>query len=183
MDEAIKDGVSDGGISDDVMPVLDGELSNNDGGTAVVAIFEDLEEICTLLMGQSSETPVIDDDEVGLREGGEESWVATIALGDGQLFEESWESEVQDGEVLSASLLTEGAREVGFTSAGGAGEDDVVMCLDPMAGEQGYDLGLIQAAGVSEVDIFNSSMHGELRLPETVGESRVLTFNVLAFNQ
>ena len=41
--EAIENGIGDGGIADDLVPVLDGELAGYDGRAAAVAILHDLQ--------------------------------------------------------------------------------------------------------------------------------------------
>lgn len=46
--EPIQDGVCDGLIVDQFVPVLDGELAGHDGGGASVAVVEDLQEIAPL---------------------------------------------------------------------------------------------------------------------------------------
>ena len=51
MDEPIQDGVGDGRIGDQFVPVLDGELAGHDGGGASMPVVEDLQEI-TLLVGR-----------------------------------------------------------------------------------------------------------------------------------
>lgn len=48
MDEAIKDGVGEGGVPDSLVPVLDRQLAGDDGGAAAVAVFEDFEQVAPL---------------------------------------------------------------------------------------------------------------------------------------
>ena len=48
VDEAVEDGVAEGGIANDVMPVLDGELAGDEGCAAAVAVFKDVEEVTAL---------------------------------------------------------------------------------------------------------------------------------------
>ncbi|MGY3387575.1 hypothetical protein ACVWW6_000166 [Bradyrhizobium sp. USDA 3311] len=47
VDEAIEHGVGVGGISNEQMPLVHGELAGDDGGTVTVAIFEDFQEVMT----------------------------------------------------------------------------------------------------------------------------------------
>ena len=49
VEEAVEDGVSEGGVADDIVPVLDGELGREDGAAAGVAIVEDFEQIVAVL--------------------------------------------------------------------------------------------------------------------------------------
>lgn len=48
VDEAVQDGVSQGGIADGLMPVLDWKLAGDDGRAAAMAIFEDFQQIASL---------------------------------------------------------------------------------------------------------------------------------------
>ncbi len=67
VDEAIEDGVGDGGIGDDLVPVLDWHLAGDDGRSALVGIVDDFEEIATLLAGERGEAPVVEDEEIDSR--------------------------------------------------------------------------------------------------------------------
>ena len=46
--EPIEDGVPEGGLADEVVPVLEWELAGDTGGAAAVTIFEDFEEVASL---------------------------------------------------------------------------------------------------------------------------------------
>ena len=43
--EPIKDGIAEGGVADDIVPVLDGELTGDEGCSTRVAVLEDFEEV------------------------------------------------------------------------------------------------------------------------------------------
>jgi hypothetical protein len=45
MNEAVQDGVAEGGITYDVVPMFDGNLTGDDGRGATVAIVKDLEKV------------------------------------------------------------------------------------------------------------------------------------------
>lgn len=45
VDDAIEDGVGIGGIVDNLMPAVDGDLAGDDGRSAAISFFEYLEEI------------------------------------------------------------------------------------------------------------------------------------------
>ena len=50
VEKAVEDGVSEGGVADDIVPVLDGDLGGEDGPTAGVAVVEDFEQIVAALV-------------------------------------------------------------------------------------------------------------------------------------
>ena len=51
MNQAVEDGVGDGGIADALMPVSDGELTGQDGRTGATAVFDHLQEIPSFRVG------------------------------------------------------------------------------------------------------------------------------------
>jgi hypothetical protein len=52
VDEAVEDGVGEGGIADDVAPLIDGDLARDEGGSPPVPILEDLEQVDPLRLGE-----------------------------------------------------------------------------------------------------------------------------------
>ncbi len=51
MNQAVEDGVGDGGIADVLMPVFDGKLTGQDGRTGAVAVFDHFQEVSSLRVG------------------------------------------------------------------------------------------------------------------------------------
>jgi hypothetical protein len=47
--QPVEDGVGQGGIADEVVPLLDRQLAGDDGGALAVAVLEDLEQVAPLL--------------------------------------------------------------------------------------------------------------------------------------
>jgi hypothetical protein len=47
VDDAIEDGIGIGGIADQLVPFVDGDLAGDDRRSAAVAFFENLEEVVT----------------------------------------------------------------------------------------------------------------------------------------
>ena len=79
VDEAVEDGVGDGRIADDLVPVIDGQLAGHDGRAAAVPIVDDLEEIAALLGRQRREAPVVEDQQLDAGQGLEQPGVAAVA--------------------------------------------------------------------------------------------------------
>ena len=61
VDEPIQDGVGDGRIGDQFVPVLDGQLAGHDGGRASMPVVENLQEIALLLGRERRQAPVVED--------------------------------------------------------------------------------------------------------------------------
>ena len=49
VEDAVEDGVSEGGVAADIVPVLDGELGTEDGAVPGVKVVEDFEKIVATL--------------------------------------------------------------------------------------------------------------------------------------
>ena len=49
VEETVEDSVAEGGVSDDIVPVFDGNLAGQQGAAPVVAVAEDVEQIVAAL--------------------------------------------------------------------------------------------------------------------------------------
>ena len=68
VDEAVEHGVGIGGISNEQMPLVHGELAGDDRGTMTVAIFEDFQEVVTGTGVERLKPPVIEDQQIDTAE-------------------------------------------------------------------------------------------------------------------
>jgi hypothetical protein len=118
VDEAVEDGVGDGGVGDDLVPMLDRHLTGDDGRSALVAIIDDFEEITTLVAGERGEAPIIEDEQVDPREHLEEPRIASVAAGERQSLEQPWQPMVEDGTIVAACLVAERAGDPTLADAG-----------------------------------------------------------------
>ena len=88
VDEAVEDGVGDGGIVEPGMPVVDGQLAGDDGGFAG-AVVDDFQEVVARGLVERGHGPVVEDEHVDaceLRQGAAE---AAVGVGDAQHFGEA----------------------------------------------------------------------------------------------
>ena len=69
------------------MPLVDGHLAGDDGGSAAVAIFKDLQEVVAFGRIEGRETPVIEDEELHATDGLAAA-IATVASGEGERLEQ-----------------------------------------------------------------------------------------------
>ena len=54
VDETVENGVSDGGVGDDLVPVIDGHLAGDDDGTTLMPVVHDLEQIAALVASRAA---------------------------------------------------------------------------------------------------------------------------------
>jgi len=67
VDEAVENGVSDGGVGDDLVLVIDGHLAGDDSGTMLMPIVNDLKEIAALVGGQRGQSSIVENEELDPR--------------------------------------------------------------------------------------------------------------------
>jgi len=114
MDQAIEDGVGQGGIADVVMPVFDGQLAGDEGGGAAVTIFDDLQQVSAVAVIHGSKSQVIDDEDLDLGQFDEKLSVAAVGPCEGHLLEEPGVSaQVESAISFQAGLVCQGAGEEG----------------------------------------------------------------------
>ena len=64
VDDAIEHGVSVGGIADQLVPFVDGDLAGDDGRSAPAAFFKYLEQIVTSGGIEWLEPPIVEDEQL-----------------------------------------------------------------------------------------------------------------------
>ena len=69
VNEAIQDGVAEGWVADNVVPMFDGDLAGDDGGGATVAIIEDLQQVAPFGRTENRKAPVVEDQELNPADG------------------------------------------------------------------------------------------------------------------
>ena len=94
VDQAIQDGIGQGGIPDLGVPFIHRELRGHEGGTEAVTIFEEFQEVPALFVGQGGYSPVIQGDQVGFGQGGQKLGITPIPFGDLEVLEETGETEI-----------------------------------------------------------------------------------------
>ena len=156
VDEAVQDGVSQGGISNGFMPVLNRELARDDGRTTAVAIFEDFQQIASLRWGEDGQTPVIEDQHVQFGDGFEHAGVTPVSSGQGEGLEEARDAVVDDAASVTAGFVTEGTGDPTFAEAGLAGDQQVLMPKGPPPVDQMRHDGAVEATRCAQVEILDA---------------------------
>ena len=183
VEESVEDGVSEGGVADDIVPVLDGELGGEDGAAAGVAVVEDFEQIVAALARQGGEAPVVEDEEPGLGQPLNELGIRTVPAGEGELVEEAGDAEVAGRDAEAARLVAESAGQVGLAGPGRPGDQHGLAVLDPLSGGEAEDEGAVEAAGRLEVEVFDRRVEVELGESLEAQVAALGSFGPLAFEE
>src|SRR5215831_4313560 len=109
------------------MPVRDWQLAGHQRGPAVMAIFDNLQQVPTMFSTEESQAPVTQNEQVRLGQGRQHFPIASISFGDSQFWEESGETEVERGQAFATGLVPQCTAEPGFANARWASDPDVVM--------------------------------------------------------
>jgi hypothetical protein len=88
VDDAIEDGVGIGGLADQLVPLVDGDLAGDDRRSAAVAFFENLEQVMTSGGIERLEPPVVEDKQLHAAECALDAGIATIAAGEREIGEQ-----------------------------------------------------------------------------------------------
>jgi hypothetical protein len=137
VDETIEDGIGKRGVTaDDFVPLLDRNLARDQNRRALMAVFEDFEKIALLGFRELRKTPVVENQELDARQGLEKPGMASIATGQRQCLEQSWNALVENAFAIPARLVAESASNPAFPDAGRSRDQKSFGPVDPVAGHQ-----------------------------------------------
>ena len=154
--EPVEDGVGQCRVVHCLVPVSHRQLACGHGRTASVSVIQQLEQVLLLGCRQLRQPPIVQYKDVDASHLLEQLQIATVAVCNGQVFEQAWQPVVADREAFEASLVGECARHVAFADAGRAGNDDVLMTSDPVATGQGQHESPVKAAPGAIVQILHT---------------------------
>ena len=87
MNEAVQDGVAEGWVADNVVPMFNRDLAGDDGRGATVAIIEDLKKVTPFGRTENRKAPVVEDQELNPADGFEHAAIAAVAASKGKCLE------------------------------------------------------------------------------------------------
>jgi antirestriction protein ArdC len=180
MDQAVEDGVGQGGMAQGLVPVRHRQLTGDHGRAGLIAVIEQVQQVAPPFVVEQSQAPVVEDEHLDLGEGGHEFEVAPVDPGAGQFVEQARQALIQGGVAVPAGGIGQGARQIGFAHAARTGDEYVLMGADPIAGEQPPHCGAVQAARVAVVDVLGHGGLLEAGLPQSVANLPVLPLGDLA---
>ena len=146
VNEAIEDGVGVGGIADDLMPGGDGKLRGDDRRSAPIALFENFEQVVTGAGVERFEPEVVENEQIGATKGFDEARMAAVATREREVFAELGPAMIDDGAIVAAGLLADGASQPAFADAGRADEGEIVVGVDPLTLGELLEQGAVEPA-------------------------------------
>lgn len=146
VDEAIEDGVGEGGVLELAVPEFDGELAGDEDAAALLPVFEEFEEQRLMAGAHGHEAEVVEDDQIDAREGFEPVADASLGLQGGEFFTEARQSEIAHRFLLIDDGFGECAGEITLADSGWADEEHVLVLLEPVEGDELLPAGFAEAA-------------------------------------
>jgi hypothetical protein len=105
VEQPVGDGVSDRGVAEVVVPLVDRNLAGHQRGTHAVTILDDLQQIATVLVAQRREPPIIQNQQIQPSQPSQQTHERAVGAGHGELVDQARRSAIEDAVALAASLL------------------------------------------------------------------------------
>ena len=107
VNEAIEHSVGIGGIGNDFMPTVHGQLGSDDGRMTTISLFEDFKQIVTSGGVERLQPPIIEDQKISAAQRAYDARVTTIAARQSELLEELWNAMIDYGSIIAAGFVPE----------------------------------------------------------------------------
>lgn len=181
--EAVADRVRDCRVAQGFVPSFRRQLRRDDGGAAVIAVFQHFEQVAALGVFHWREKKVVEDQYVDLRKTRECRAVGAGGARDGELFSEPRHASKKCAESLATSCLRKRRRQIAFANAGRPEQDHVLMCFHPLARAQLSQLRLVDAATWLTRDVFDRGTYSQTRLTHATREPAIFSVSPLTVNE
>jgi hypothetical protein len=118
VNEAVEDGVGISRVANEGVPLVDRDLSGEDGRATPIAFLEDLVEVTTGAGIERFEAPIVEDEELDAGETAQDAGIAAVTAGEGEFGEELGNPLIENRAAVAASLVIEGTSKPRFAHAG-----------------------------------------------------------------
>src|SRR5579872_1119712 len=134
VDQAVQNGIGEGGVTDEVVPVIDRDLAREERRPPAGAIVDHLEEIAPVTVSDGRHAPIVKHDQLRLAEVREEFPVGAISVrADEILVQEARKPEVAHTVALAARTLAQGTGEPAFPRPGWPRDEQDRVLANPLA--------------------------------------------------
>ena len=181
--QPIENGIGEGRIADDLVPMFDRELAGHHGRAAAVPILHDLQEVAPLFGGHGSKSPVVEDQKFDASQALEEPSVMTVAACQRERIEETRQALIEDRAIIPTGLVTEGAGNPTLADTGRADDEQVLVPFDPLAGDELLEQRLVEPAGRLHVDILDDGVLPEACEPQAADQPFIVALGRFAVDE
>lgn len=174
--EPVQHGIGHSLVANPLMPVLDGQLTGDDGGALVGTVINDLQQVSSGLTVHGGHAPIVKQKDVGVFERIEPTRERAVGVANAQLLTQAGNPQVQRTVTTPAGMLGQGARQPRLARTRGAGDQHGVTGIDPFAQGQAHHRAALKTACAAAVQVFD----GGLRVFELGGFEQTRTAPVLS---
>lgn len=177
VNNTVHDGIGQGGLGDELVPVFDRDLGGYDECMFVCHVFDEVVKDELIGFLERVEPEVVQDKEVVAGNLVQFFEVGTVCFVVEQLCKEFGRRSEEYFKPLETGGVTQGGCQERFSYSGGAGDQDVFPPLNKIAGGQLQDAGPVESLALGgEVDLFDHGILTEAGLVEQVLASPVVAF-------
>jgi len=174
VDEAVQDGVGVSGVPNNLVPGGQGKLGGDDRRSAAVSLLEDFEQVMAGAGVEGFEAEVVEDEQIGAAKGFDEARMAPVAPGERQVLAELRPAMIEDGAIVAAGFLADGAGEPTLADARRADQGQIVVSVDPFALLELLEQGAVQTADGAIVDVLDTRLLAQFCGAQPRGQAFVL---------
>ena len=98
-----------------------------------MAVFEEFQQIAALRWSKDGQAPVIEDKHIQFGDGPEHAGVTSVTSGQGEGLKEARDAVIDNAAPVTARFVTERAGDPAFAQTCRAGDQKVLMAIDPCA--------------------------------------------------
>jgi len=141
------------GVANDFVPGGQRELGGDDRRSASIPLFEDFEQIVTGAGVEGLEAEVVEDEKVGATEGFDEARMSAVASGEHEVTAKLRPAMIEDGAIVAAGFVADGASEPALADAGRADKGEIVVGLREL-----LEQGAVEPSGGAVVGVFHACL-------------------------
>src|SRR5207302_1826471 len=166
MNEPVEDRIGVSRIANESVPLVDRDLTGEDGRATPIAFLEDLVEVTPSAGVERFEAPIVEDEELDAGQPAQDAGIAAVTAGEREFGEELGNPLIENRAVVAAGLVTQGTSKPRLAHAGRPAQDQIVMRVDPLTigelvkqraveaawgpGSDVLDAGLLAQSGVAQ---------------------------------
>jgi hypothetical protein len=121
-----------------------------------MAIIKNLQKVAPFGRIEYRQAPVIKDEELNAAEAFEQAAIAAIASSKGERLEQARDAMILDRAIVAASFVAEGASNPTLAQSGCPSDEQVLVAIDPVTGDESGEDSAVDAAWRAQIDIFHA---------------------------
>ena len=156
--EPVENGVVHRRIGDHLVPMFDVDLTGHDRATAPLPVIEDLQEIAALFGRHVGQPPVVQYQQLAAGDRLEQPRIAAVTTRKRQRIEQARHPLIEHRAIIPARLVGEGTGQPNFAEPGFPDDNQVLVLVNPIAGDQLGKQRFVEAARRLHIGIFDDGI-------------------------